>query len=70
MSITDERALATEVQAWAELHGLPSYAPIAMAEQLAVDALARGASHVEARDRAATYLRTWLAHPATRAAAN
>ena len=66
MSITDERALATEVQAWAELHGLPPYAPVAMAEQVAVDALLEGASPVEARDRAAAYLQAWSSHPAVR----
>ena len=66
MSITDERALATEVQAWAELHGLPPYAPVAMAEQVAIDALVQGASLVEARDRAAAYLEAWYAHPAAR----
>jgi hypothetical protein len=64
MSITHELALATEVQAWADLHGLPPYAPVAMAEQIAVDAFVHGASHVEARDRAAAYLRSWYLHPA------
>lgn len=69
MSITEERALASEVRAWAELHGLPVYAPVAMAEQVAVSAFERGASFVEARDLAATYLQAWLAHPASAAAA-
>lgn len=64
MSITDERALATEVQAWADLHGLPPYAPVAMAEQVAIEAFVGGASIVEARDRAAGYLQAWYAHPA------
>lgn len=64
MTITDERTLATEVQAWADRHGLPHYAPVAMAEQIAVDALSRGASHAEACDRAAAYLRSWYLHPA------
>ena len=64
MSITDERALATEVQAWAVLHGLPPYAPVAMAEQVAIDAFAGGASVAEACDRAAAYLQAWYAHPA------
>ena len=64
MSIIDERALATEVRVWAELHGLPPYAPVAMAEQLAVDAFVRGASHAEARDRAAAYHERRYAHPA------
>ena len=66
MTITDERVLATEVRVWAERHGLPAYAPVAMAEQVAVDALGGGATPVEARDRAAAYLRAWLAHPASR----
>ena len=65
MSITDERALATEVQAWAEVHGLPPYAPVAMAEQVAIDAYAQGASAAEARERAVAYLRAWYAHPAS-----
>jgi hypothetical protein len=64
MSITHEHELAAEVQAWADLHGLPLYAPVAMAEQIAVDAVARGASPDEARDRAAAYLRSWYLHPA------
>lgn len=68
MSIAQERALATEVRAWADLHGLPPYAPVAMAEQVAVDAFAGGASVVEARDRAAGYLEAWYAHPAGTAA--
>jgi hypothetical protein len=66
MSITDERALAAEVQAWAERHGLPPYAPVAMAEQVAIDALLDGASTLEACDRAAAYLQAWYAHPAVR----
>lgn len=69
MSITEERALATEVRAWAELHGLPPYAPVAMAEQVAIDAFAHGASAVEARDQAARYLEAWYAHPARAVAA-
>lgn len=65
MSITEEHVLASEVRAWAELHGLPAYAPVAMAEQVAVNAFLDGASHTEARDRAAAYLRAWHAHPAS-----
>lgn len=65
MSITEEHVLASEVRAWAELHGLPAYAPVAMAEQVAVNAFLDGATNTEARDRGAAYLRAWHAHPSS-----
>ena len=64
MSLTDEHVLAEQVQAWAATQGLPPYAPVAMAEQVAIDAFERGASVREAFDRAAAYLRSWWVHPA------
>ena len=64
MSLTDEHVLAAEVQAWAATNGLPPYAPVPMAEQVAIDAYEHGASLREACDRAAAYLRSWWAHPA------
>ena len=67
MTSTSERALAADVQTWAQRHGMPRFAPVAMAEQVAIDAYERGATRTEARDRAASYLRSWYAHPAVAA---
>ena len=43
--------------------GLPPYAPVAMAEQLAADAVAGGASLDEALALGWHYLSVWLRHP-------
>jgi hypothetical protein len=64
MSGTQQRILTAAIRLLAADHGLPSRAPLAMAEQLAAAALDDGATAGEALDRAAGYLRSWALHPA------
>ena len=49
--------------------GLPAHAPVALAEEVARDAMRRGAGLEDAFDVAWTYLTCWLRHPANSAAA-
>lgn len=66
MSSVERQELVSEVRAWAELHELPADAPVDAAARVALLAFDAGESFVDARDRAAVYLRAWSAHPARR----
>ena len=51
----------------ARQEGLPGHAPVALAEEVARDAMRRGAGLDEAFNVAWTYLTCWLRHPANSA---